>query len=387
VPVKPRQPEDRAALTLACRVGPDAGEAGLTEPGLARELERDLDNRLDVVRGQAQRPLCLLELIVELLDLLAQATLEGEHLAHWLGPALGAFRLETAPASEHGFLDLGGDHRAHRAEIAPDPLHLHRGAHEELEITVELARRERLALGAGPVPRPDEVVDEHLIGLLAVAVHAAIALLHAVRVPRDLVVDQPRAMVLEVDSLGSRVGGQQDAHRCFRRICLEGGLDALAGVFVHAAVEGQEALARGQPVRGEEPVEPVLCGPVLGEDDGAPIGPGSAGPDGVLQPADQFASLGVRLFDRGRRPLAHLAEETSLFIVEIGEETGGPFNGIHGRFFLGLVVPVLLIHPVDQLAEQPVGGCRGGRGAAAPSGGERAFVLGERGLEGRGGGE
>ena len=81
---------------------------------------------------------------------------------------------------------------------------------EELEVAVEVARApafEVLSVEA----RPDEVEDQHLIGALAVAVDAAVALLEPVRVPGDLVVDQLRAVVLEVDALGRRVGREQDA--------------------------------------------------------------------------------------------------------------------------------------------------------------------------------
>ena len=47
--------------------------------------------------------------------------------------------------------------------------------------------------------------------LLPVAVDAPVALLQPVRVPRDFVVDQPVAMVLEVQAFGGGIGGKQDA--------------------------------------------------------------------------------------------------------------------------------------------------------------------------------
>ena len=50
----------------------------------------------------------------------------------------------------------------------------------------------------------DEVVDPHRLRLLAVAVDAAVPLLQPVGVPRDLVVDQAVAVVLEVDALRRR---------------------------------------------------------------------------------------------------------------------------------------------------------------------------------------
>ena len=56
-----------------------------------------------------------------------------------------------------------------------------------------------------------EVEDVDCPRLLAVAVDAAVALLHHVRVPGDLDVDELRAVVLEVDALAGGVGGEQDA--------------------------------------------------------------------------------------------------------------------------------------------------------------------------------
>ena len=48
--------------------------------------------------------------------------------------------------------------------------------------------------------------------LLAVAIDAAVALLHHVRVPGNLDVDQVVAVVLEVDAFRSGVGREQDAN-------------------------------------------------------------------------------------------------------------------------------------------------------------------------------
>jgi hypothetical protein len=46
---------------------------------------------------------------------------------------------------------------------------------------------------------------------LAVPVDAADPLFELVRVERDVVVDQPVAVLVQVDALAGRVGGQQDA--------------------------------------------------------------------------------------------------------------------------------------------------------------------------------
>ena len=46
---------------------------------------------------------------------------------------------------------------------------------------------------------------------LPVAIDAAVALLHHVRIPRNLDVDEVVAVVLEVDALGGGIGREQDA--------------------------------------------------------------------------------------------------------------------------------------------------------------------------------
>jgi hypothetical protein len=57
-----------------------------------------------------------------------------------------------------------------------------------------------------------EEVDHHHVVLLAVAMTAADALLDALRVPGQVVVEDQRAE-LEVDAFGGGFGGQQDGRR------------------------------------------------------------------------------------------------------------------------------------------------------------------------------
>ena len=102
---------------------------------------------------------------------------------------------------------------------------------------------------------------------LAVPVDAAVPLFQAVRVPGDLEVDHPGAVVLEVDALGGGVGGQQDADGTVLGVGLEGRLDPLPVLRVHAAVHRHQAVAAREPLRSQDALEPVLGGPVLGEDD------------------------------------------------------------------------------------------------------------------------
>ena len=77
---------------------------------------------------------------------------------------------------------------------------------------------------------------------LAVPVDAANPLLQLVGVERDVVVHQPVAVVLQVDALAGRVGGEQDAHRA-----RWGGPGRRAELFplvvVHPAVAAAHPLA------------------------------------------------------------------------------------------------------------------------------------------------
>ena len=60
--------------------------------------------------------------------------------------------------------------------------------------------------------RVDEVVAADLVGALEGAVDAAVALLHARRIPGHVDVEEIGAVRLEVDAFAGGVGGDQDAH-------------------------------------------------------------------------------------------------------------------------------------------------------------------------------
>src|SRR5208337_5315476 len=127
-----------------------------------------------------------------------------------------------------GLLDLLGDHRTHFAEILTDRLDLADGPHQELEVGFQVADLRLLAIALPVVvPFADEVVDEHPLRSLAMAVDTAVALFEAVWVPGDLEVDHPAAVVLEVDALGGGIGGQKNADGTVLRVGLKGRLDPL----------------------------------------------------------------------------------------------------------------------------------------------------------------
>ena len=184
-----------------------------------------------------------------------------------------------------------GDDGANLAEVFADGFHLEGGTHEEFEIAFQIAD---LAGGTGGVEAAaDEVVDMHLVGLLTVAIHAAIALLHAVGVPGNLEVDQAGAVVLQVDAFGGGIGGEQDAHRGFLGVGLEGGLDRFALVVRHAAVDHHQPAVRGEALAGQQVEQPFLGGAVFGEDDDALFVPLAAGAQGLFQPVDEGLGLAV----------------------------------------------------------------------------------------------
>ena len=79
--------------------------------------------------------------------------------------------------------------------------------------------------------------------LLPVPINPPVTLLHHVRIPGNLDVDEVVAVVLKVDPLGSGISCKQNAHWGDRRISLEGRLHGLAVVRVHIAVEERQAVA------------------------------------------------------------------------------------------------------------------------------------------------
>ena len=85
--------------------------------------------------------------------------------------------------------------------------HLVRGAEDAVE-EAELLAEQLEHAPVGLVALVQEVDDDHVV-LLAVAVAAADALLDALRVPGQVVVDDQRAE-LQVDAFRRRLGGEQD---------------------------------------------------------------------------------------------------------------------------------------------------------------------------------
>ena len=101
---------------------------------------------------------------------------------------------------EHRFLDLLRDDGADAPEIFADSVDLDDGAHEIFVVSVQVSG---IAITAGGHLRKttsDRMPNRHPVMLLAMAVDTAIALLHHVRIPWNLDVDEVIAVILEVDA-------------------------------------------------------------------------------------------------------------------------------------------------------------------------------------------
>ena len=105
--------------------------------------------------------------------------------------------------AEHPLLHRIGEDRVDRAEVLFHPGDFGRDPGQELQVGL-------VGVSARLPALADEVPDLRSLRL-AVPVDAADPLLKLVRVERDVVVDQPVAVLVQVDALAGRVGGQQDA--------------------------------------------------------------------------------------------------------------------------------------------------------------------------------
>ena len=100
-------------------------------------------------------------------------------------------------------------------------------------------------------------------------------------------------MVLQVDTFGGRIGGEQNAHGRFLGVGLKGGLDRFALVVGHAAIDHLQPTFFGESVAGQQVEQPFLRGAVFGENDDALFIPLAARAQGVLQPVDEGLGFAV----------------------------------------------------------------------------------------------
>ena len=188
-----------------------------------------------------------MQLLSQFFQLLAELALELEHRSHWLRFALGARRVESAAPAQHGLFNLACDDRSDFAEIFANRFDLQRCAQEELQIAFQVA---------GRLPRfgfvksgADEVVDVHLRMFLPVTVNAAIALFHPIWVPRNFVMNELPAVILQVDAFGRSIRREQNADRRFGWIGLECRLHAFTVLQCHATVNRSQTIRTAQILR------------------------------------------------------------------------------------------------------------------------------------------
>ncbi len=195
----------------------------------------------------------------------------------------------------------------------------------------------------------DRVPNQDLFRLLSMAVDTAVALLHHVGVVGYLQVDQHVAVVLEVDALGSGIGGQQDADLGVPGVGLEGGLHLLTLVLIHATMENGESITVASC--GQDLVEPLVGGTVFGEEDDSPIVPFAIRLEVFFDPVDDGARLGIGSMALALGPSTHLVDQFPLAIGQRWTVPAGHLDGLLlGTIHLG-VVGIVLLGLLDRLAQ------------------------------------
>ena len=167
------------------------------------------------------------------------------------------------------------DHLAGRSELALDDLGL---AHQRLEHDVGLALL------------VTEIAAEDLLGRLELAVDAAVALLEARWIPRQVEMDEVRAIGLQIDAFARRIGADQDAQRLVAGSALNAALTSSrrswpvmpVKIAMRSSARSVSAMRFAQPFF--QPAPRVFP---FGEDDQAAIVPLVAGQQICLDPAHQ----------------------------------------------------------------------------------------------------
>ena len=207
---------------------------------------------------------------------LARSRSNLSNLPHGLDFGFGPARARQRVASaQHGHLDIIGQDGSVAAEVFTNGLDLLGDPHQELKISLQVRRTagERRPLSAlYPLQtkwytKTRRSPSGPMKPFLSVPVNTAIALLQAVRVPRDFVVDEPIAVVLKVQSFCGSIRGEENAHWTDFRGGLKRRFDLFPRMQVHPAIHGHQPVTACESVLGENFHEPVLCRPVFGEDD------------------------------------------------------------------------------------------------------------------------
>ena len=304
-----------------------------------------------------------------------------------LGLGLGQFASQQAAALRE-LIDLPLQHLADAAEFLLD--------HAELPLQGEQHAILR------PL-RVEEVAAEDLVRGLKLAVDAAVPLLEATGVPRQVEVEEIPAVGLQVEALSRGVGADQDPERVVVRIAVERDLELLAPLRAGGAGEGRDPpLPRLRPLdRGaEQLLKLALRVVVLGEDDDA--GPGPRGIRNRLartrradaraavlpHPVKQRPHAPVREHASLRREIAHGIEQAAFLrrvgcrgITRVRRGRREHFLLVDGdAILLGELVLVLV--GIEAAGEAGVVGAAGGRRhIALPDSLHALAVLGQGAME------
>ena len=285
-----RQPEYRTLRPL--RIGPQPGQGGFQQRWLPGQLQTGLHYVQHMLWCQLQFVLGFLQLVHQLFELFAQLPLEFQQPPYRFRFAFGLRGIQATPFPEHGLFDLGGNHRADLAQILTDGLDLERRPHQKLQIRLQrpdLAAHLRLGKA-----RADEVINLHFVGFLAVAIHPPVALLHPIGIPGNFIMNQPAAIVLQVQTFRGGIGRQQNPHRRIFGISLKRCFNLLPVVVGHSAVNHQQPAMSGEALMRQQIVQPILSRPVLGEQDHPLAVPVPVRAQVHIQPADQGLRLAIR---------------------------------------------------------------------------------------------
>lgn len=160
-------------------------------------------------------------------------------------------------------------------------------------------------------------------------------------------------MVLQVDAFAGRIRRQEDAYSTLAGVGLKSGFDSFPFLGIHAAENSQEAVAAREAFRRQNALQPVLRGPIFGEDDDSVVGPLAPRPNVLLKPADQLLGLGIEPGLGSLCPCFHFFQEGQFVAGRLVEEQAGRIDCFVGGFLGLLINGVFLLHPVDLCWRMP----------------------------------
>ena len=108
----------------------------------------------------------------------------------------------------------------------------------------------------------------------------------------------------------------------------------------------------GEALLGEDFLQPVLRGPVLGEDDDPLVAPLLAGPD-VRRSASRSGTSTFESSwpDACSAHVPHLLEQGQFLVGRLAEQQRGGVHGVGRRLVVLVVVGVVLVDPVEFLLQ------------------------------------